>query len=75
MPGFDGTGPRGTGAMTGRGQGYCAVAYPKNGQPYGFVGLQGRPVGRLGLRRWWNPFRAFGRGLWSLGRGRRARRW
>ena len=25
MPGFDGTGPRGTGSMTGRGRGYCAV--------------------------------------------------
>jgi hypothetical protein len=26
MPGFDGTGPRGQGAMTGRGMGYCVVA-------------------------------------------------
>ncbi len=25
MPGFDGTGPRGQGAMTGGGRGYCAV--------------------------------------------------
>ena len=25
MPGFDGSGPRGTGAMTGRGLGYCAL--------------------------------------------------
>ncbi len=25
MPGFDGTGPRGTGPMTGGGRGYCAV--------------------------------------------------
>jgi len=26
MPGFDGTGPRGQGTMTGRGMGYCVVA-------------------------------------------------
>ena len=25
MPGFDGTGPRGRGAMTGGGRGFCAV--------------------------------------------------
>jgi len=25
MPGFDGSGPRGQGPMTGRGMGYCAV--------------------------------------------------
>ncbi len=25
MPGFDGSGPRGNGAMTGRGRGYCVV--------------------------------------------------
>ena len=25
MPGFDGTGPRGMGPMTGGGRGYCAV--------------------------------------------------
>ena len=25
MPGFDGTGPRGMGPMTGRGRGFCAV--------------------------------------------------
>lgn len=73
MPRFDGTGPRGAGAMTGRGQGYCAVAYPKGGQPYGYAGLQGRPVGGLGLMRWLNPFRAFGRGVRGGGRGRRAR--
>ena len=25
MPGFNGTGPRGTGPMTGRGMGYCVI--------------------------------------------------
>jgi len=28
MPGFNGTGPRGMGPMTGRGMGYCAVPLP-----------------------------------------------
>jgi hypothetical protein len=45
MPGFDGTGPRGQGPMTGRGEGYCALAYPRSGaSPYGYAGLQGTPV-------------------------------
>jgi len=29
MPGFDGTGPRGMGSMTGGGRGYCAVLLPR----------------------------------------------
>jgi len=32
MPGFDGTGPRGMGPLTGRGMGFCAVPY--SGAPY-----------------------------------------
>jgi hypothetical protein len=45
MPGFDGTGPRGQGPMTGRGEGYCALRIPESGQtPYGYAGLQGTPV-------------------------------
>ena len=45
MPGFDGTGPRGEGPLTGRGEGYCTVAFPESGgAPYGYAGLQGRPV-------------------------------
>jgi len=48
MPGFDGTGPRGMGPMTGGGRGFCAVplppawptymgraAYPSYGMPWG----------------------------------------
>ena len=48
MPGFDGTGPRGMGSMTGGGRGFCAVplpaawpaymgrvAYPPYGVPWG----------------------------------------
>ena len=32
MPGFDGTGPRGMGPMTGGGRGFCAV--PRYGMPW-----------------------------------------
>jgi len=48
MPGFDGTGPRGMGSMTGGGRGFCVVplpaawpaysrrgAYPSYGVPWG----------------------------------------
>ena len=37
MPGFDGTGPRGMGPMTGGGRGFCAVPLPGTpayGVPY-----------------------------------------
>jgi hypothetical protein len=46
MPGYDGTGPRGRGPMTGRGDGYCMIEVPYDpDQPgTGFVGLPGRPV-------------------------------
>ena len=85
MPKFDGTGPRGQGPMTGRSEGYCALAIPDSGQaPRGYVGLQGTPV-RLGvlatpstpaprfahrLRPALRRGRAFGRGR-GRGRGRR----
>lgn len=80
MPRFDGTGPQGMGPMTGRGEGYCALAIPDSGQaPYGYAGAQGTPV-RLGppatrsalgtrLVRWrWMVGRS------GRGRGRGARR-
>ena len=45
MPRFDGTGPRGQGPMTGRGEGYCAMRIPDSGEaPYGYAGQQGTPV-------------------------------
>ncbi len=50
MPGFDGTGPRGEGPFTGRGEGYCVMRLPKQGSNEllsGLVGLQGVPVGGL----------------------------
>lgn len=43
MPGFDGTGPRGEGPMTGGGGGYCAVAAPVTARSAGrFSGRGGR---------------------------------
>jgi hypothetical protein len=86
MPGFDGTGPRGQGPMTGRGEGYCALVLPESGEaPYGYAGLQGTPVrsgrapspralGRPRFARWLRP------AMWSrraLGRGQGfgRRRW
>ncbi len=50
MPGLDGTGPRGQGPLTGRGEGYCALRLPDApGQAaQGYAGLQGTPV-RVGL--------------------------
>lgn len=52
MPGFDGTGPRGMGPMTGGGRGFCSpwgigaalrsgVASPYAGTPYPFYGRPG----------------------------------
>ena len=47
MPGHDGTGPRGEGVFTGRGEGYCALRLPEpgSGEPaLGYAGIKGRPV-------------------------------
>jgi len=47
MPRFDGTGPRGEGAFTGRGEGYCIARLPQPGtsQPIaGYAGKQGTPM-------------------------------
>jgi hypothetical protein len=46
MPGFDGTGPRGGGPMTGRAGGYCLLKISDTaGEPRtGFIGLAGKPV-------------------------------
>jgi hypothetical protein len=68
MPAFDGTGPRGEGPFSGRGEGYCAVRLSPSDQGIrGYAGLQGTPVVRrlrLAARR--------GRGL-GRGRSRRGR--
>ena len=41
MPGFDGTGPRGMGPMTGGGRGFCAI--PGYGMPQGMPYYAVRP--------------------------------
>jgi len=47
MPGFDGTGPRGQGAMTGGGRGYCVVNLSDTGVRQGVGrGFFGRGGGR-----------------------------
>ena len=86
MPRFDGTGPRGQGPLTGRGEGYCAVRLPDEpGQPaYGYAGLQGTPVQMVSPIAWpifgarWShpmwPRRAPRRGR-GAGRGHRRGRW
>jgi len=74
MPGFDGTGPRGRGPMTGRGEGNCAMPadeYDDIPRGYGY----GRGWGRGRGRGWGRRGRGYGRG-WGRGYGRgRRHRW
>ncbi len=46
MPGFDGTGPRGKGPMTGWARGYCVLRESNDPSNHvqGFAGVQGMPV-------------------------------
>jgi len=60
MPGFDGTGPRGQGPMTGGARGYCAM--PVGG--YYRRGI-GRGMGRGGGRGWRNWYYATGLTGWQ----------
>jgi hypothetical protein len=85
MPALDGTGPGGTGPMTGGARGYCAFVLPRPGSsqsPYGFAGREGRPT-RMALvpAQWWShrlrcrtrmlPARACIHGFGRRGRGGR----
>lgn len=48
MPGFDGTGPLGRGAMTGGGRGYCMIPLERGAYGMGFGrGLGCRGFGRM----------------------------
>lgn len=84
MPGFDGTGPRGAGPMTGRGMGYCAMPIGGGYLPaYGYAGIWGYPLNVaypyfrapfFGRYRAMRPGRGFGMGR-GRGRGFRGRFW
>jgi len=81
MPRFDGTGPRGEGPFTGRGEGYCVMRLPKPGTGAtvaGYAGTQGTPIG-LGPLSTWQPLARLPAptpflGIWPRGNWRRARR-
>ena len=79
MPAFDGTGPRGQGPLSGRGEGYCAVRLPSPWSKhisYGYAGRAQVPV-HLGLRQRLSLGSALGQGR-RRGRGVRwlsERRW
>jgi hypothetical protein len=68
MPGFDGTGPRGTGPMTGGGRGFCALPVygPRPGYGTGFGrstrGGRGRGLARSMGRGIAYPY-AYGAGM------------
>ena len=81
MPAFDGTGPRGEGPFTGRGEGYCVIPLPKpgTGKPtVGYAGSQGTPVqsGSLSVRRRLvgSPVRRLRLAAWARSNWRRGRR-
>jgi len=81
MPGFDGTGPRGMGPLTGRGMGYCAVPvsgiFPAGGYNPSFD--RDAPRFYESPYPYPNPYRPQylfrGRRIYSRGRGRGRRRW
>jgi hypothetical protein len=70
MPGFDGTGPRGMGPMTGGGRGFCAMPY-RGYSRYGY-GFQAPYNTSTGTDPFYGPVFGAGRGglPWGGGRGR-----
>ena len=56
MPGFDGTGPRGLGPLTGGGRGFCAMPL---GMGYPYMGYRPYPMFGLGRGRGY-PSRGWG---------------
>jgi len=44
MPGFNGTGPRGIGSMTGRGMGYCVIPLSTQDQELDFLKNRKQPL-------------------------------
>lgn len=82
MPGFDGTGPRGEGPMTGRGEGECAVVLPDSAPgayanrvlPGPIPPLRSRRA-RMWAGRWLQRRRRWAGPGRGWGRGRGHRRW
>ncbi len=79
MSAFDGTGPKGQGPLTGRGEGFCGIRLPNPRSGRVLSGYAGRtlvPV-RLGLRQSFGLGRALGQGRRRGGGGRwlLGRRW
>jgi hypothetical protein len=72
MPAFDGTGPKGQGPLSGRGEGYCAIRLPsprsRRRVPSGYAGRALVPV-HLGLRQRLSLGRALGQERRCGGRG------
>jgi hypothetical protein len=72
MPGFDGTGPRGMGPMTGGGRGFCAMPY--RGYRFDFHVTDYPPIGMHPSysRPFYGPIFGAGHGglPWGGGRGR-----
>jgi hypothetical protein len=63
MPGFDGTGPRGQGLMTGGGFGFCSVPFASRGGWLPRGGAFGAGRGRGWRNRYWIT----GQPLWFRG--------
>jgi len=77
MPGFDGTGPKGEGPFSGRGEGHCAVKLPdKPGEPaVGYAGREGHPVGSSATQRAPEPLHPIWRRWWPAPGWRRPLFW
>jgi len=75
MPRFDGTGPKGGGPLTGRGEGYCVLELPEHGRPVqGYAGLEGAPVRLEAPAARWPPTPLWRGPAFGRGRGRASRR-
>jgi hypothetical protein len=73
MPGFDGTGPRGMGPMTGGGRGFCNPYYAGVRSPYGGPYPYSTPYGTGYVPPYGagysTPYTAYSYGAYGLGRG------
>lgn len=67
MPGFDGTGPRGMGPMTGGGRGFCAL--PMGGYRPPIMGLPYRAPWGVPNPAYMPRYGTYPYGGWDMGRG------